>query len=692
MAIPEPAWRRNVALRRLSRVVAVLLCVLLVALFARTVRVAVSAPPSFDGAMNLQVAASIAAGEGYRRNYASREAFPHEIQTGPPFILPQAAVFKAWGVGIPQSEVTNIAYLALLLAAACWLIAPLAGWPIALFGACSILLVPGVHAYGLYGYGETPALAWVLVATFVYFYAKQGAWLGLVAGVMLACAVYTKTVMLIGAGALSLCAFLDMLREWRDDRVTRRRFFAFISGGALVIAAMEIWRARALGGLHAWRFWWHVEVGGIFKQAGVTAGLRGATHSLLDILQVHFSLLAHDYRMSLFVTGIWLALVFGAFVLALSRGRHGRRIEWASLAILLIALAYLVWWLLVTPTAKAWHRRILDGMICADLGLVMVVGALLRERLAVATVASRSWLLVVLLVTALALPAVWVAKGTYTLLAAPVTEKACALSMKDATSCARFHPEASVGALQRVVRSVRALPPDAYVFGFGWYSAPRVGLLAQRHILDFHDISVAAMRPSMPAYFVQGSDTPPGDLQRIRDLYGVAKTPDYSYALIHVRSLVPTPLRPGKAPVLRYIEAADNYAYLRGVNDSEGSNGRWLTDDNQVLLTPRDGDVFELVVNVLPIDRYEGHRAPDIVVSFDGCTAPAQPARPNRIDHLFFAIPVRCGVRMGEPVSVRIQVNNLVNSSITADPRALSVLAQSFGFVASPSRSPVDPP
>src|SRR5579875_1188721 len=142
------------ASRWLSLALSVLLGMLLVVLFARSARIATGNPPSFDGAMNLQVAASLAKGDGYRRDYAEHPIFPHEIQTGPPYILPAAAVFKLWGVGIPQAEVVNLVYLALLLAITCWLIAPMGGWPLALFGACTVVTVPGVHLFGFMALGK----------------------------------------------------------------------------------------------------------------------------------------------------------------------------------------------------------------------------------------------------------------------------------------------------------------------------------------------------------------------------------------------------------------------------------------------------------------------------------------------------------------------------------------------------------
>lgn len=663
---------------------AVLLGVLLALLFLRSAQIAVGSPPSFDGAMNLQVASSIAKGDGYRRDYAAREAFPHEIQTGPPYILPAAAVFKLWGVGIPQAEIVNIAYLALLLAAVYALVARLGGRALGLFAACTAVLVPGIHQFGFFGYGEVPALALVLAATAVYF-RKGGGWrTGAAAGVLLALAVYTKTVMLIGAGALGLCALLELLagRFVRSNDRVSRRFGAFLGGGAAIVVAMEAWRAHALGGRHAWRLWWESEAGNIFMQAGVQRGLGGQTQSLLQKFGVHFGLLGQDYRMSLVFTGVWLVLVFTALGWLLFHVWRHRRTDWPTLTVLLIATVYLAWWLLVTPTSKAWHRRIIDGMIAADIGMVMLAALWFNAVRDSLSADGRRMVFALGAVVAVALPAMWLVKGAHALLVAPADAKTCGWYMADPTACASLNHDTSTQTLLRVAGEVRALPANAYVFGFGWYSAPRIGLLAQRHILDFHDFPISALQPSRPVYFVQGVDTPPESLQRIRALYDVTPTRDYAYALIHAISLTPKPLVAGAAPVLRHVSAADDYAYLKGFNQSEGANGRWLADDNQVLLTPGPGDRFELVAYVLPADRYEGGRAPRVLVSFDGCAAPAQQTRPDQVDRLLFPIPVRCHIQVGKPVSVRVEVDNLVDSSITHDPRALGVLAQSFGFVA----------
>ena len=74
----------------MDRRVGFVLLALGAALLAWMVLFAAKAPPSFDGAMNLQVAQSLANGEGYRRSYADRIAFPQEVQTNAPYVVPAA--------------------------------------------------------------------------------------------------------------------------------------------------------------------------------------------------------------------------------------------------------------------------------------------------------------------------------------------------------------------------------------------------------------------------------------------------------------------------------------------------------------------------------------------------------------------------------------------------------------------------
>jgi len=137
--------------------VAVMTIVLL--LVCAKIAVAVATQPvSFDGAMNLEVARSLAEGTGYRRMYADHLGFSHAIQTRAPYILPAAAVFAAFGVGIWQSQLVNALYLFAFSLLVFVLVRRVASWRWALLAVAVCLSIPGIEDNALNGFGEVPAL------------------------------------------------------------------------------------------------------------------------------------------------------------------------------------------------------------------------------------------------------------------------------------------------------------------------------------------------------------------------------------------------------------------------------------------------------------------------------------------------------------------------------------------------------
>ena len=645
--------------RYASTMCAVLFGLLLILILIGTAKLALHTAPAFDGAMNLQVASSIAHGEGYRRSYAEREPFPHEIQTGAPYILPAAAVFRLLGVSIPTAQWVNLAYFALLLLVSYQLVRQRGGPALARFAACTVALIPGMLQFGFRGYGEIPALALALAAVvMLHRHGKRPLVEATAAGVLIALAVITKTVMLIAAGAIGLGLLLELVASGSARRQQLQRMGGVGVGAAFTLASMEVWRAVALGGLGAWRQWWLVETSGILQQAGVHPGLADTTASLAAKLQLHLHLLSHDYRLAVWATALWLVLVClataAAFVQAFRRPGN-----WGTLIVLVTALVYMAWWLLITPTAKAWHRRIIDGMICADIGMVMFVAAW------VAALAKRTrgkLVLVLVACVALGLPATWLFRGAFVLARVSATPR-------------------DNSALLHLVDQVRALPANAYVFGIGWYSAPVISLLADRPLLDFNDTPVSRMDPDRPVYFVQAPSDSSDYLEQVRSTYRLSPAPLHTFALLRAASLMPMPLAAGHAPVARHISAAENYPYLRGFDGPEGSNGRWLSADNRVLLTPEPGDHFELVAYAPSLDQYIYADAPTVLLSFDDCATLPQDLVPGQVATLVFPIPARCGIVPGRPVNVRIEVDNLLDVPRTSDPRPLGILAKEFGFV-----------
>ena len=234
-------------------------------------------PVSFDGAMNLEVARSLAEGHGYGRLYENRTGFSHEIQSRAPFILPAAAVFSVFGVDVWQSQLTNLVYvfaLALLvfLLVRRW-ISPLPG----LAAAALCLWTPGLGEIGLNGYGEVPALVWWLAALLVLCRtgeARAGSWRVFGAGVLVGMAILTKTVLAIGLIAIvPVLVAVSMTRESRF-RSLAIALVAFAAGVLTPLVSYELAHVAALGDVHRWRAWLDDEVHAIRMQAGAAKGFQ----------------------------------------------------------------------------------------------------------------------------------------------------------------------------------------------------------------------------------------------------------------------------------------------------------------------------------------------------------------------------------------------------------------------------------
>lgn len=158
-----------------------------------------AAPVSFDGAMNLNTAASLARGSGYGFFYDT--FFPFPAQTDGPFILPAALVISAFGISPLTTQAVNLAYVLLFLVAVLALARRIGAptWAaIATMLAC--VSTPGFAEYALNGYGEIPSLTWWLFGILVLgVTVEHPSSLGapVLAGILLSLAYLTKVVALI---------------------------------------------------------------------------------------------------------------------------------------------------------------------------------------------------------------------------------------------------------------------------------------------------------------------------------------------------------------------------------------------------------------------------------------------------------------------------------------------------------------
>lgn len=433
------------------------------------IRYALLQPPEFDGGLNLNIARSLAEGTGYGSYYNGFRRFPSETQTNAPYILPASLAFAISGVGVFTSQVVNLIYLVVFSVGLYLVIRRLGETAaLALLAVALALQVPGMSQYAMGGYGEIPALSFLFLGLLGLSAALRGgqAIPALWGGIALGVSFLTKTVALIwvvpAAGLFMLLA-LSRPARWRLPA-------AIAAGLAIPVILWEFYRMVSLGGFDSYVNWWGGQFYEILSEAGVRSRIRD-TPGLLNKGIVHLSSLGEQTA----VPGALLAVLWiipAPFVLLkiardVAEQRFDRVLIFGTLAG--VAAAYLLWWLFITPTAHAWLRRIMNGLLLQQVVTLIVANwlahgalALMRNRAPASGIGAVS------------------TGGLATALAAIVMLTA----VKGQVAFRSPAPPPWAAGVMDMARSLRALPADARYFGYGWWQAPVLALLSGKKIDD----------------------------------------------------------------------------------------------------------------------------------------------------------------------------------------------------------------
>lgn len=633
---------------------AVLACLLLtVAGFAWLTSVALHRPPSFDGGMNLQVAQSLAHGEGYRRPYGEAGAFPPEIQTSAPYLLPAAAVFRLFGTGIAQAQLVNLIYLAGLMLVAGLLLArrfgPLAG----VAGAAMVLATPGVTDYGLGGYGEIPALFWALLALVSFpWHASRNRLRIFLAGACLGLALCTKTILLPCIAVFGGVFAIDLLTAAGQSKRERARLLGTLALGALLpLVAMEIWRLDLLG--HDYYTWWRHNLSAIGSQAGVAAPDTGGP---VDRLLRRFFVLSYSNRLAPPLTWVWLLapLVLGAALLARTKLP---RPDLVFICLMSVIALYFSWWLLVTPEAKVWHRRILIGCLLLGTAWVYVSAWCIEWGV------KRQW------------PLAW-ARYLPALVLAWFVLHFARYDLR--TSLNRTVGEG----VPRAVAMLRQLPQqDEY--GIGWYSSPALSLLSGRRFLDFNDVVLERRDPRRPAYLVVDFEAARANAQRqVLATYDAQPLlPETDGTQIYRLHLDRPRLDPRPAAELpTRVSLAMPDAPVRGFYRDDSVQGQWMSSQGFVRLRYEGGDTLVASLYAPSFALYGAQAAPGLSAWINGCPIGTRALRHQDTSVISFRIPTECLPAVGSAATVRLNSNSLLAIPAIQDDRALSFVISQVGI------------
>ena len=320
--------------------------------------------PSFDGAMNLQVAVNLSKNGIYAGNYPIYTLFDEKIQTGIPVLLPIAVLIKLFGQSFAVTLVVNAAYILLLLVVV-GQIFKTADLPNKIFYVSAVIIIntPVFFEYGMGVYGEIPTLALFLssVLNLLNYEKTLKRKYILYAGILMGLAYLTKTVILIGLAGYGVVFLSKLIRK----EIKCKLILWWILGFLIPVIVFEAYKFILLGA-QEYIFWWKEQLAAIFMQAGVKSGYSD-TEGIFEKLMLHFQLLFQYFGWRAILA--CFAIISGALriVYRLLQGKYLQSID----IIFITGVCYLIWWLVLTPTEKAWSRRILNGIILLEISFFL---------------------------------------------------------------------------------------------------------------------------------------------------------------------------------------------------------------------------------------------------------------------------------------------------------------------------------
>jgi len=545
---------------------------------------------SFDGGLNGQVAVNLLERGRYGIGQDEIRDFDHRLQTGPTVVLPTALSFWLFGVDNDTAKFTNLVYFVLFFVAVALFATRHGGPASALVAILLLAQTPRVGPLGLGLYGEIPALVFFIGGLLLVdkLEADPTIRTALGVGLLLGLSILTKIVMLIPVfSVLLVILFASITRR----PIRLRHWTCMVAGLAVPIAAFEAVKLFVLGPA-VWVEWWTVMALRTAAQ-GLPLGMTD-TAGAVPKATTHLGILSGMIGAPEWV--VFLLVTTPTFLLLLWWSREWVARGWKAvpvsvLALWLAASSYLAWWLLLTPTNRAWLRRVLNGLLLQELlASIILVWTIrwirLRRRegklgegravlrgLAGGVLASLL-LLSVSAILVLRLPQIeW---GT--------------------------EPYLKRRAIETVAAVMRTRATDAVFYGKGWYRAPVLALLSGRDVKDFHEFPVSRYgKPLSDTYFIADkhfSGRRPEELTEVleRAVHRVVVQAG-DCTLYRLEKVLPYPSMPGldgsAGLSARYVPREQDYPFVSGLGRA-APNGRYSRNVSGFLLERGHHDCIQI--------------------------------------------------------------------------------------------------
>jgi len=571
--------------------------------------VVLTGPVSFDGALNAQAAMNLVEHGRYGLGGAEFRDFDHRLQTGPTVVLPTALAFRLLGVGNSVAQLPNLVYFVLFFAVATHFAYRHGGVVGAVIALGLLVQTPNIGPLGLKLYGEIPALFFFFVGLLSLDHLHKRAqtvWAA-VAGLSFGLAIVTKIVMVIPVAATGLVVLAISITR----RSFNSRHLAALAGGACAPAAIfELIKILVLGPT-MWVGWWAVMVRRTAGQ-GLPIGMPD-TPGTLPKAATHLVILSESVGVPLWCLVLLLLVPTILLALLWRRARAADSpavpISVSVVSLWLAATSFVGWWLVLTPTSRAWPRRVLIGLLLQELLISVVLGStiqgLTRHRRQANGRGPRN------LVHGAAVTAAILLVAVGSLLAYNLPR----IDWPTAESQQRREIEAVAG-------TMKTLAPSSLIYGVGWYRAPVLALFSGREIKDFNWFPVERFGKSLTnTYLVVDNHLATHQPQLVEEILArsVYQTVIQAgnFALYELEKVLPYPSIPVADRTDRLLSLIhpkdDDYPYVAGLR-GDAPGGR-----------------FADAVAAFVLER--GHRGCLVVDLWPSATISENPTLEVRVDH-----------------------------------------------------------
>lgn len=332
-------------------------------------------PICFDGGMNFTVSRSLAETGKYATDYQQQELFAARIQTGAPVIFPTAILNCLLGINSNNMQIITTIYGVLLSLLIFIVLSKNTNYFIATISTIYLLSLTYYTNVSYLGIGETAMGFFLLLFCVLMSKAEETNKKNyyVTAGLCIGLGYLTKTIFLIIAPAVCLVLLARLILK----KSKIKPYFLVLGSALMPVLLFEIYRLTQMG-VASFVDWWKYMIMDILGQAGVTDQHTASQVRNMEQFSHHISVFCDHFNISLIMFAIIyiLPLVVGIFNYV-----KNKKIDFLYILLYGIALTYIFWWVVMSPSVKLWPRRILMGYVCIIICLAWSIWILIKELL-----------------------------------------------------------------------------------------------------------------------------------------------------------------------------------------------------------------------------------------------------------------------------------------------------------------------